>query len=143
MSVSGPGAGLIRDGCDPSVIMELLRQHDTDEGPHPLMPSSLIDVIRQHVPTAASLTMAARVEEPCVLLAALARVPDPRDRRGIRYSLASLLAVAVCAVLAGAVTFAAIMDWADDSSPRAGARRAAPLSSRPATGTSCTTACHR
>ncbi|WP_432838453.1 ISAs1 family transposase [Dactylosporangium sp. CA-092794] len=86
------------------------------------MPSSLIDVIRQHVPTAASLTMAARVEQPRGLLAALARVPDPRDRRGIRYSLASLLAVAVCAVLAGAVTFAAIMDWADDLDPAAGRR---------------------
>jgi hypothetical protein len=30
----------------------------------------------------------------------------------VRYRLASLLAVAVCAVLAGACTFAAIADWA-------------------------------
>lgn len=44
----------------------------------------------------------------------LADVPDPRDPRGIRYRLASLLAVAVCAVMAGAVTFAAIADWLDD-----------------------------
>ncbi|WP_232430558.1 transposase family protein [Salinispora pacifica] len=35
------------------------------------------------------------------LLTALARVPDPRDPRGVRYSLASVLAVAVCAVMAG------------------------------------------
>ncbi|MER7009793.1 ISAs1 family transposase, partial [Dactylosporangium sp. NPDC000555] len=48
------------------------------------------------------------------LLRALAAVPDPRHRRGVRYRLASLLAVAVCAVLAGATTFAAIGDWAAD-----------------------------
>lgn len=48
------------------------------------------------------------------LLEALADVPDPRDPRRIRYRLASLLAVAVCAVVAGAVTFAAIADWLED-----------------------------
>ena len=41
---------------------------------------------------------------------ALAVVPDPRDRRGMRYPLVSMLAVAMCAVLAGACTFAAITD---------------------------------
>ena len=86
------------------------------------MPSSLIDVIRQHAPTPTGLMTARRADEPFGLLAALARVPDPRDRRGIRYPLASLLAVAVCAVLAGAVTFAAITDWADDLDPAAGRR---------------------
>ncbi len=48
------------------------------------------------------------------LLEALAEVPDPRDPRGIRYRLVSLLAVAVCAVLAGAVTFAVVVDWMED-----------------------------
>jgi predicted transposase YbfD/YdcC len=47
-------------------------------------------------------------------LQVLAAVPDPRHRRGVRYRLASLLAVAVYAVLAGATTFAAIADWAAD-----------------------------
>jgi hypothetical protein len=37
----------------------------------------------------------------------------------VRYRLASLLAVAVCAVLAGASTFAAIADWAADLYPPA------------------------
>src|SRR5690606_7322199 len=37
----------------------------------------------------------------------------------VRYRLASLLAVAVCAVLAGASTFAAIADWAADLDPPA------------------------
>jgi predicted transposase YbfD/YdcC len=40
----------------------------------------------------------------------------------VRYRLASLLAVAVCAVLAGAGTFAAITDWAADLDPAAGIR---------------------
>src|SRR6266702_975872 len=48
------------------------------------------------------------------LLVALAAVPDPRDPRGTRYPLVSMLAVAVCAVLAGACTFAAITDWVRD-----------------------------
>src|SRR5690242_15948685 len=48
------------------------------------------------------------------LLVALAWVPDPRDLRGRRYPLVSMLAVAVCAVLSGAATFAAITDWVRD-----------------------------
>lgn len=49
------------------------------------------------------------------LVAHLATVPDPRDRRGVRHRLASLLSVAVCAVLAGARSLAAIGDWAADA----------------------------
>lgn len=45
------------------------------------------------------------------LLAVLARVPDPRDPRGVRYPLTGMLAAAVCAVLAGARSFAAIGEW--------------------------------
>jgi predicted transposase YbfD/YdcC len=87
------------------------------------MSSSLIDVIRQHVaaPTGPSVLLG-RLDEPHDLLTALARVPDPRDPRGVRYSLAGLLAVAVCAVLAGAGTFAAITDWAADLDSAAGIR---------------------
>jgi hypothetical protein len=87
------------------------------------MPSSLIDVIRQQVaiPSGPS-AVPARLDEPHDLLTALARVPDPRDPRGVRCSLAGLLAVAVCTVLAGAGTFAAIIDWAGDLDPAAGTR---------------------
>ena len=56
------------------------------------------------------------------LLQALAAVPDPRDPRGVRYRLASLLAGAVCATLAGAQTFAAIADWLHDLDDAARAR---------------------
>ncbi|HQT95976.1 MAG TPA: ISAs1 family transposase [Thermoanaerobaculaceae bacterium] len=46
------------------------------------------------------------------LLAVLATVPDARKRRGIRHSQVSVLAVAVCAVLAGHRGFRAMADFA-------------------------------
>jgi predicted transposase YbfD/YdcC len=51
---------------------------------------------------------------PSDLLAALAVVPDPRARRGVRHRMVTLLAIAACAVLAGAGTFVAIAEWAGD-----------------------------
>lgn len=51
---------------------------------------------------------------PVDLLAALAGVPDPRARRGVRHGLVSVLAIGVCAVLAGARTFTAIAEWSQD-----------------------------
>lgn len=51
------------------------------------------------------------------LLAYLAAVPDPRRRRGVRHRLVTVLAVAVCAVLAGARSFTAIGEWAADAPP--------------------------
>lgn len=98
--------------------MELLTLHDS-EGPHLLMPSSLIDAVRQNPPTDVDLSAASGGEHRRDLLRALSAVPDPRDPRGVRYQLTSLLAVAVCAVLAGATTFAAIADWAGDLDPPA------------------------
>jgi hypothetical protein len=53
-------------------------------------------------------------------LVALTAAPDPRDPRGKRYPLVSMLAVAVCAVLAGATTFATITDWVRDLDSAAG-----------------------
>jgi predicted transposase YbfD/YdcC len=55
------------------------------------------------------------VEDAPGLLALLARVADPRHRRGIRHRLAVILALAVCAVLAGARSFTAIAEWAADA----------------------------
>jgi hypothetical protein len=48
----------------------------------------------------------------------LAGVPDPRDPRGVRHTLTSLLLAAVAAVLAGARSFPAIGEWAADAPPR-------------------------
>lgn len=44
----------------------------------------------------------------------LDRLPDPRERRGRRHGLTAVVAVAVCTVLAGARSFAAIGEWAAD-----------------------------
>jgi DDE_Tnp_1-associated/Transposase DDE domain len=54
------------------------------------------------------------------LLQALSAVPDPRRRRGRRYSLQSILLIAVSAVLAGARSYAAIADWAVLARPAVG-----------------------
>jgi hypothetical protein len=45
----------------------------------------------------------------------LAKVTDPRHRRGVRYRLVVILGLAVCAVLAGARSFTAIAEWAADA----------------------------
>jgi Phosphotransferase enzyme family/DDE_Tnp_1-associated len=49
------------------------------------------------------------------LLEALEAVPDPRDRRGVRYSLAAVLALAVTATVAGCRSFGAIGQWAAET----------------------------
>jgi hypothetical protein len=49
------------------------------------------------------------------LLAVLARMADPRHRRGVRHRLAMIIGLAVCAVLAGARSFTAIAEWAVDA----------------------------
>ncbi len=48
----------------------------------------------------------------------LALVPDPRDPRGVRHTLTSLLLAAVAAVLAGARSFAAVGEWVADAPPQ-------------------------
>ena len=49
------------------------------------------------------------------LLERLAMIPDPRDRRGRRHTLASVLAVSAAAVVAGARSVTAIAEWATDA----------------------------
>ena len=49
------------------------------------------------------------------LLQVLTRVTDPRKPRGRRHPLAALIAVAVCATLAGAKGFTAIGQWAAET----------------------------
>lgn len=46
-----------------------------------------------------------------VLVAVLAGVPDPRDRRGVRHPAPVVLALAIAAVLAGSRSFYAIGQW--------------------------------
>jgi len=77
----------------------------------PAAPSSLIDpAIGQLLTAAPTLD-----QEPARLLPALAAIPDPRMRRGIRHRLTMILGLAVCAVLAGARSFTAIAEWGADA----------------------------
>jgi len=50
------------------------------------------------------------------LIEVLAGVPDPRRRRGVRHPLAVVLALGLCAVVAGARSYAAIGQWAGNLS---------------------------
>ncbi|MFE7232480.1 ISAs1 family transposase [Streptomyces sp. NPDC057596] len=51
------------------------------------------------------------------LLERLAQVPDPRDPRGVRHPLVTLLALTACAVLAGARSLLAVSEWLADAPP--------------------------
>ena len=52
------------------------------------------------------------------LRSALSGVPDPRARRGVRHQVTTILGLALCAVLAGARSLAAIGEWAANVSPQ-------------------------
>ncbi|MFJ8953523.1 transposase family protein, partial [Streptomyces sp. NPDC102381] len=49
------------------------------------------------------------------LLERLAKVPDPRDPRGVRYPLVTLLGLTACAVLAGAKSLLAVGEWVTEA----------------------------
>jgi predicted transposase YbfD/YdcC len=75
-------------------------------------------------PTSSRIPAAAkRLDTPVVLapeqcrslLDDLAKITDPRQRRGRRHALGAVLAVAVAAVLAGARSLVAIGEWAADA----------------------------
>jgi hypothetical protein len=48
------------------------------------------------------------------LLAALAQLPDPRSRRGIRHAASVVIVATVCAVVAGSRSYTAIGAWVAD-----------------------------
>jgi predicted transposase YbfD/YdcC len=73
----------------------------------PVASSSLIDPALAHLATAAD----AGGLRGGGLVAALAAVPDPRKARGVRHAMATVLAVAACAVLAGCRSWSAIGQW--------------------------------
>lgn len=78
----------------------------------PACSSSPIDLLAARIGSTSDGVTGA--DEPADLVAALAAVPDPRCRRGIRHRLVTVLALAVCAVLAGARSYVAIAEWAHD-----------------------------
>ncbi|WP_165036645.1 transposase family protein, partial [Candidatus Protofrankia californiensis] len=82
------------------------------------MPSSplaaVADELAAQIPDRISQPRLVTEGDQTALLEALAQVPDPRRRRGVRHRFAALLAIAVCAMLSGARSFAAIGEWAAD-----------------------------
>lgn len=74
----------------------------------PASPSSLI-VSLAHAPADLSTQ-----ELAACLPAALAQLPDPRARRGVRHQLTVVLTAAVCAVVAGYRSYTAIAEWITD-----------------------------
>jgi DDE_Tnp_1-associated/Transposase DDE domain len=79
------------------------------------MPSSVSSPIHPVVAHLAAVADEDRVSGR-ELLTALSGVPDPRARRGVRHQMSTILAVALCAVLAGARSFTAIGEWAANAS---------------------------
>jgi predicted transposase YbfD/YdcC len=74
----------------------------------PALPSSLISSLSQ----APALTVP---KTAAGLPAALASLPDPRARRGVRHQLTVVVSAAVCAVLAGYRSYTAIAEWIADA----------------------------
>jgi predicted transposase YbfD/YdcC len=50
------------------------------------------------------------------LLARLRAIPDPRAARGVRHKKTTVLAIAICAIIGGARSFAAIAEWGQRAS---------------------------
>jgi predicted transposase YbfD/YdcC len=73
----------------------------------PALPSSLISSLSD----APALTVP---ETAAGLPAALAAMRDPRARRGVRHQLSVVVTAAVCAVVAGYRSYAAIAEWVAD-----------------------------
>ncbi|MCU6482744.1 ISAs1 family transposase [Arthrobacter sp. A2-55] len=53
--------------------------------------------------------------DPGKVLAALAELPDPRKKRGVRHRFAHLLVIMVCSVVAGATSLVEMAEWAADT----------------------------
>jgi DDE_Tnp_1-associated len=84
----------------------------------PALSSSLIGPVLEQLQELPAGDRALLAGQCPSLLECLARVPDPRDSRGVRHTLPSLLLAAAAAVLAGARSFTAIGEWVADASPQ-------------------------
>ena len=86
------------------------------------MASSLITALSVTASRAATVPIPVTDGEQNSLTAALVKVPDPRHPGGVRYPLSAVPGVAVCAIMAGASSLAAITDWLHDLDEHARAR---------------------
>lgn len=92
----------------------------------PALLSSLIDQVDGHAGVSDNPVRLGGTGHE-MLATALAGVPDPRDRRGVRHAAPTVLALAIAAVLAGSRSFYAIGQWIAGASQKVlkavGARR--------------------
>ena len=100
------GEGTSRNGLPPDLITGVKARSDRGERPPMPVPHARAAVVTS--------TDGKEAGEVPGLLEVLAQVPDPRKRRGRRYVLVFVLAVAVACVLAGAKSFREIGDQAAD-----------------------------
>lgn len=83
----------------------------TGGGPLPAEPSPAEEALAVLIGHAARRGATGHGDGNGGLAAAFAVVPDPRDARGIRHSLPSILGLCTAAVLSGCVTLTEITDW--------------------------------
>ncbi|GIH66627.1 ISAs1 family transposase [Microbispora siamensis] len=96
------------------------------------VPSSPIDVLFRHLE---HVTVSDPLSDLPALAEVLDAVPDPRSRRGRRYRLGPLLALALLAVLGGATSLAKITRFIAGYDPRLRARIGLPATVRLAAST--------
>ena len=99
------------------------------------VPSSLIDCLVRQCEEIVLPCPPGEMPHLPTLARALEAVPDQRRRHGRRYRLAFLLALAVVAVLGGAKSLTAIVQWARDADEATLAALGAPACRRPAATT--------
>ncbi|MFI7033582.1 ISAs1 family transposase [Microbispora rosea] len=96
------------------------------------MPSSPIDVLSRHLE---HVTISDPLSDLPALAEVLDAVPDPRSRRGRRYRLGPLLALALLAVLGGATSLAKITRFIAGYDPELRTRIGLPVTARLAAST--------
>jgi DDE_Tnp_1-associated len=122
MYVRGRAPAKCHDGrCGWSDRMDVRQARDSEtmrfSSPHDLTDtrarrSITLHSRHHHPPRPCPPTRRGRLPWPA---GAAGEAPDPRDRRGRRHTLASVLAISAAAVLAGARSVAAIAEWATDA----------------------------
>ncbi len=81
--------------------------------------AAVLDELHRHPHTPDAHRLSITDGDRRTLAEALATVPDPRRRRGVRHGFTPLLSAAVCAMLCGARSFSAIVEWIADLSEAA------------------------
>jgi hypothetical protein len=107
------GATYRANGCPKAVFVYALHRHARQWLRTAARP---VEAVVQEVRTMRLDVTQLPLEGAGGLFALLRGVADPRHRRGVRHPMEVVLAIAVCAMLSGAQSLAAIAQWAADLS---------------------------